>query len=83
MAILATLVTFGISSPQGLLLSGCRYPRGGRYFRGPKTDINIDGLSDYRTRESADVEEIEFFSDSGAKKTKLSAFSPRQKKCVL
>ena len=73
----ATLVTFGISSLRGSLLSGSRY------FRGPKTDVNIDGLPDYRTGESADVEEIEFFSDSGARKAKVSAFSPRQKKCVL
>ena len=30
-------------------------------------EINIDGLPDYRSRmgESADVEKIEFFSDSG------------------
>ena len=27
-------------------------------------EINIDGLPDYRMNESADVEEIEFFSDS-------------------
>ena len=73
----ATLVTFGISSLRGSLLSG------GRYFRGPKTDVNIDRLPDYRTGESAVVEEIEFFSDSGARKAKVRAFSPRQKKCVL
>ena len=29
------------------------------------SEINIDGLTDYRMNESADVEEIEFFSDSG------------------
>ena len=29
------------------------------------SEINIDGLPDYRKNESADVEEIEFFSDSG------------------
>ena len=29
------------------------------------SEINIDGLPDYRMRESADVEEIEFFSDLG------------------
>ena len=42
--ILATLVTFGVS-----LLSGSSY------FRGPKTDINVDGLPDYRMGESTDV----------------------------
>ena len=29
------------------------------------SEINIDGLPDYRMNESADVEEIELFSDSG------------------
>ena len=29
------------------------------------SEINIDGLPDYHTNESADVEEIELFSDSG------------------
>ena len=29
------------------------------------SEINIDGLPDYRMNESADVEEIKFFSDSG------------------
>ena len=53
---------------------------GGRYFRGPKTNINIDDLPDYRKGgESADVEEFEFFSDSRARKAKLSALSPWQK----
>ena len=35
-------------------------------FRGGSRDseINIDGLPDYRMGESADIEEIEFFSDS-------------------
>lgn len=28
------------------------------------SEINIDGLPDYRMGESADIEEIEFFSDS-------------------
>ena len=28
------------------------------------SEINIDGLLDYRMGESADIEEIEFFSDS-------------------
>ena len=28
------------------------------------SEINIDGLPDYRTGESADIEEIEFFTDS-------------------
>ena len=28
------------------------------------SEINIDGLLDYRTGESADIEEIEFFTDS-------------------
>ena len=28
-------------------------------------EINIDGLSDYHMTESVDVEEVEFFSDSG------------------
>ena len=46
---------------------------GGRYFRGPNTSINNVGLPDYRMGESADVEEIEFFSDSGVRKAKLSA----------
>ena len=31
------------------------------------SEINIDGLPDYRMNESADVEQIEFFSDSGEK----------------
>ena len=34
-----------------------------RYCR--DSEINIDGLPDYRMGELADVEEIEFFSDSG------------------
>ena len=34
-----------------------------RYCR--DNEINIDGLPDYRMGELADVEEIEFFSDSG------------------
>ena len=29
------------------------------------SEINVDGLPDYRMGELADVEEIEFFSDSG------------------
>jgi len=29
------------------------------------SEINIDGLPDYRMGESVDVKEIEFFSDSG------------------
>ena len=29
------------------------------------SEINIDGLLDYRMNESADVEETEFFSDLG------------------
>ena len=29
------------------------------------SEINIDGLPDYRMGESSDVEEIEFFCDSG------------------
>ena len=33
--------------------------------------------------ESADVEEIEFFSDSGARKAKLIAFSPWKKMCSI
>ena len=66
--IVATLVTFGISSLWGSLLSG------GRYFRGKKSFTNragasffsdgIDGLPDYHMGESADIEEIEFFTDS-------------------
>ena len=32
---------------------------------GMDSEINIDGLPDYRKGELADVEEIEFFSDSG------------------
>ena len=33
--------------------------------RSRDSEINIDDLPDYRMNESADVEEIEFFSDSG------------------
>ena len=43
---------------------------------GTKTKINIDGLPDNRMVESVDVEKIEFFSDSEARKAKLSALSP-------
>ena len=31
------------------------------------SEINIDGLPDYRMGESADIEEIEFFTDSEEK----------------
>ena len=41
------------------------------------SEINIDGLPDYRMSELAHVEEIEFFSHS-RRKAKLSAFSPWQ-----
>ena len=47
-----------------LPISGCR-----------DSEININGLPHYRMNESADVEEIKFFSDSG-EETKLSAFTP-------
>ena len=33
------------------------------------SEINIDGLPDYRMGELAEVEEIEFFSDSGENQT--------------
>ena len=39
------------------------------------SEINIDGLPDYRMGESVDVEEIDFFSDSW-EESKVSAFSP-------
>ena len=67
---------YGMSSLWGSLLSECGCSRGGRYFWGPKTKINIDGLPDNRMVESVDVEKIEFFSDSEARKAKLSALSP-------
>ena len=38
-AILATLVTFGISSLRGLLLSGCRYPQGVVIFGDQKATL--------------------------------------------
>ena len=66
--IVATLVTFGISSLWGSLLSGVVT------FGEQKSFTNragaslfsdgIDGLPDYRMGESADTEEIEFFTDS-------------------
>ena len=34
-------------------------------FGSGDSEINIDGLPDYRMRKWADAEEIEFFSDSG------------------
>ena len=70
----ATLVTFGIRSLWGWLLSGGRYfwgvviigeqinrtnRAGASFFPG-----GIDGLTDYRMGESADIEEIELFTDS-------------------
>ena len=64
------LVTFGV-----WLLSGGG-GGGGGFFLGPKNKINIDGLPDNRMVESVDVEKIEFFSDSEARKAKLSALSP-------
>ena len=66
-----TLVTFGISSLWGLVLSGDRYFQGVVTFREQKSFTNraffsdgIDGLPDYRMGESADIEEIKFFTDS-------------------
>ena len=47
--VIRSLVKCGISLP----ISGSR-----------DSEINIDGLLDYRMGESADIEEIEFFSDS-------------------
>ena len=47
--IIRSFVKCGISLP----ISGSR-----------DSEINIDGLPDYRMGESADIEEIEFFSDS-------------------
>ena len=47
--VIRSFVKCGISLP----ISGSR-----------DSEINIDGLADYRMGESADIEEIEFFSDS-------------------
>ena len=47
--VIRSFVKCGISLP----ISGSR-----------DSEINIDGLPDYRMGESADIEEIEFFSDS-------------------
>ena len=47
--VIRSFVKCGISLP----ISGSR-----------NSEIKIDGLSDYRMGESADIEEIEFFSDS-------------------
>ena len=46
--VIRSFVKCGISLP----ISGSR-----------DSEINIDGLPDYRMGESADIEEIEFFSD--------------------
>ena len=72
--IVATLVTFGISSLWGSLLLGGRYFRGLVTFGEHKSFINragasffsngIDGLPDHHMGESADIEETEFFTDS-------------------
>ena len=55
----------GVGTFEGSLLSG------GRYFQGTKIvykksffSDGINGLPDYRMGESADIEEIEFFTDS-------------------
>ena len=74
MPIVATLVTFGISSLWGSLLSGDRYFRRVVTFGEQNTFTNrastsffcdgIDGLPHYHMGESADIEEIEFFTDS-------------------
>ena len=47
--VIRSFVKCGISLP----ISGSR-----------DSEINIDGLPDYRMGESADIEEIEFFTDS-------------------
>ena len=47
--VIRSFVKSGISPP----ISGSR-----------DSEINIDGLPDYRMGESADIEEIEFFTDS-------------------
>ena len=47
--VIRSFVKCGISLP----ISGSR-----------DSEINIDGLPDYRMGESADIEDIEFFSDS-------------------
>ena len=70
----ATLVTFGIRSLWGWLLSGGRYFWGVVIIGEQKSFTNragasffpggIDGLTDYRMGESADIEEIELFTDS-------------------
>ena len=72
--IVATLVTFRISSLWGSLLSGGCYFRGVVTFVEQKSFTNraggnffsngINGLPDYYMGESVDIEEIEFFTES-------------------
>ena len=69
-----TLITFGIGSLWGSLLLEGRYFRGLVTFREQNSFTNragasffsnsIHGLPDYHMGESADIEEIEFVTDS-------------------
>ena len=89
--IVATLLTFGISTAafgaryfRGVVTLG-REGEGGVIIFGDQKPTSTSMV--YRTtewvNESADVEEIEFFSDSGSRKAKLSAFRSLAKKCIL